>query len=123
MEWPQDLGEQATDILHARLRAKYHGARVITYRPFLLKIMAVSARRQAHSPSNSTYGSQYKEGITTLDINWDAKSIEEIDPTTVKYASLAIRALANSTNAFHRVVNDYGSERFIVTNIWGTAHA
>jgi hypothetical protein len=122
MKWPMDLGEPSPDILHARLRAKYYGARVITYRPFVLKILAVSAQ-QASSPSDGGYGNEYKKSINAPHINQDAKSIDDIDTTTIRYAREGILALAHSTEAFHKVVSDIGAERFIVTNVWGTAHA
>ncbi|KAG4430252.1 hypothetical protein IFR05_014263 [Cadophora sp. M221] len=39
MKWDATKGEPATNILEARLRAKYYGAEVITYRHFILKVL------------------------------------------------------------------------------------
>lgn len=84
----------AEDLLHARFRAKFWGANVITYRPYLENIM-----RQSHSGSRP-------EG-------------SPIDPSVIEYAKKGINALINSTEAFHNVKD----RRFIITNVFGTAHA
>jgi hypothetical protein len=49
MVWDIQNGEPASDILGARLRAKYYGAQVITYRPFVINILEMSS-----APSSST---------------------------------------------------------------------
>jgi hypothetical protein len=91
----------ASDMLEARLRAKFYGARVITYRNFVLKIL----QRSHESPSNVEFGTDAEIG------------------RIIQYAKQGIQALIKSTTAFHRVVRDTASDRLIVTNIWGTAHA
>lgn len=93
----------ARDILGARLRAKFYGARVITYREFVLKILQRSTdaknRRYAHSPET------------------------EIEPIILQYAEQCIKALIKSTSSFHGCIENIQTDRLIVTNIWGTAHA
>jgi hypothetical protein len=84
----------AEDLLHARFRAKFWGANVITYRPYIENIM-----RQSHSGSRP-------EG-------------SPIDPSMIEYAKRGINALINSTEAFHNVKD----RRFVITNVFGTAHA
>lgn len=79
------------DILAARLRAKFHGAEVITYRPFLKMVLN-------RSPEIG---------------------LEDISPKIMNYSRLCIRAMVDSTRAFHGM----GEGRLIVTNVWGTAHA
>lgn len=100
MTWDPDLGEPATDILHARLRAKFYGARVITYRPILTRILKATRPRPVGTSATK----------------------DQIDPAALEYAQKGLAALIHSTTAFHHVVNT-SSERLIVTNIWGTAHA
>ncbi len=93
----------ANDILAARLRAKYYGVEVITYRPFLKMVM--------NRPSRVT-----KRSDGTLDTSIPP---ENISPKILNYSKLCIKALENSTKAFHGMEGG----RLIVTNVWGTAHA
>lgn len=85
----------AKDILRARLQAKFYGAKVITYRRFVLKVFQYS-----DTPNATT----------------------EIEPEVVNYAEKCIHALIKSTTAFHGL-GDPGKKRLVVTNIWGTAMA
>ncbi|KAG7414887.1 hypothetical protein Forpi1262_v016788 [Fusarium oxysporum f. sp. raphani] len=96
----------ADDILAARLRAKYWGAQVITYRPFIRQILQFSHSIKTHascpnfpSVSSETHG--------------------DIDPQVVELAKKGIKALIESTRAFHGL----GDKRPIITNVFGTAHA
>jgi hypothetical protein len=122
MTWNIDAGDRSSSILHARLRAKYYGAKVITYRPFLLKIMEV--QRPARDPSKGAapIEKDFKLDVGAPSVNPAATCIEDIDPKAIEYARKAIMALAYSTSAFHDVV-DSGKQRLLVTNVWGTAHA
>jgi hypothetical protein len=106
MQWDMDKGEPATDILEARLRAKYYGAQVITYRHFILKILQGSVP----PPPNRSKDTFYVHAIAA-------------DEFTIKeYASKGLRALIHSTRAFHALGPPW-EKRLIVTNVWGTAHA
>jgi hypothetical protein len=93
----------SNDILAARLRAKYYGTEVITYRPFLKMIMNRTwhlNRLAEGSPDNSA-------------------PLENISPKILNYTKLCIKAMENSTRAFHGMEGG----RLIITNVWGTAHA
>jgi hypothetical protein len=92
----------ASDILGARLRAKYWGAQVITYRPFIKQILQFThdvRTQQGREPNSDDY--------------------DQINNRAVHYAELGIRALIESTRAFHNL----GNNRPIITNVFGTAHA
>jgi hypothetical protein len=120
MKWDEEKGEPARDILHARLRAKFYGAKVITYRPFVLKILANSAEKSPRP--GERVSNEFRIDVDVPAINANATSLEEIDPKAMEYAKKCIMALLHSTSAFHKV-GDPGTERLIVTNVWGTAHA
>ena len=105
LKWDEN-DRYADSILGARLRAKFYGARVITYRDFVLKILQRSFNAQ-QDPNNPT-------AVSSPDT--------EIDSIIVQYAEQGIKALVKSTSAFHGL-GDPGIKRLIVTNIWGTAHA
>jgi hypothetical protein len=138
MHWGED-DEPANDILRARFRAKYYGAKVITYRPFLEAFLEHSSTQKAkqRAAQNSAqespqlrkgqeefFGDQYKkEVIGVPTINPDARSLEDIFDLRIKeYASKGLTALIKSTTAFHGL-GDPTKQRLIVTNVWGTAHA
>jgi hypothetical protein len=114
LKW-DETSENAEDILGARLRAKFYGARVITYRHFVLKILE---RFSKDSKSQSQIPTDLMSGFNISASSADA----EVEPIVIQYAEECIKALIKSTKAFHGL-GDPGSERLIVTNIWGTAHA
>lgn len=110
----------ADDILAARLRAKYWGAQVITYRPFIRQILRWSDNIRNHPSSpNMQPVSEFRPGVTAPVIDPAAKSPKEIEPIIIEYAKRGIKALIESTRAFHGL----GPERPIITNVFGTAHA
>jgi hypothetical protein len=119
MVWDVDNGEMATDILGARLRAKYYGAQVITYRHFVIKILEMSS-----TPSTSTeqVSNEFRDGVEAPRVDRNATKIEDIDQKVLEYARNGLKALIHSTRAFHGV-GDPAIDRLIVTNVWGTAHA
>jgi hypothetical protein len=133
MKWEDD-DEPANDILRARLRAKYYGAKVITYRHALLRILEHSYTRNppkprlhpAQSTSDKTPEEWFEELMPGIDydmsIDKNATRMEDIHPRIHEYAKNCIKALIKSTTAFHGL-GDPGKQRLIVTNIWGTAHA
>ena len=108
-----DNDPPASEILVARMRAKYYGAQVITYRNFVLKIL-----EHSHATSSSSWVESglddFRNGIDVPNIN-----ASEIDQQALAYAKNGIQALVNSTRAFHGL----GEGRLFVTNPWGTAHA
>ena len=118
LQWNED-DPPARGILHARLRAKYYGAQVITYRPFVLKILRHSATTLSREPVTS----EYKEIIQDIpEVNTKAKTIDDINRKVNEYAKNCIYALIKSTEAFYGI-GDSRDTRLIVTNVWGTAHA
>jgi hypothetical protein len=105
----------AKDILTARLRAKYYGAQNITYRTFLLKILE-------NSGSGIQVSDNFRSDVEVPKIDVEAIQRGEIDSTTLHYARECMKALEKSTESFHGL-GEVDSQRLIVTNIWGTAHA
>ncbi|KAI1104510.1 hypothetical protein F4804DRAFT_188787 [Jackrogersella minutella] len=108
-QW-DDEDPPADNILGARLRAKYWGSQVILYRPFLRAILEREPwqySNQADSPDTQA----------PLDLEDPPPNV---DVRILKYAGLAINALVESTRAFHGIPS---SQRIIITNVFGTAHA
>jgi hypothetical protein len=120
MTWNVDAGDPANNILEARLRAKYYGAQVITYRHFIIEIM-----KRNFNPTSGKSALDSKEEMNTefgpgVDVPTVAVGPEEPIPEVVLHlARCGLKALIYSTTAFHGL----GEGRLIVTNIWGTAHA
>jgi hypothetical protein len=103
------------------LRAKYWGAQVITYRPFIRQILQFShsIKNHASSPNFPTVSSEFRQDVTAPVIHPKARTHNDIDPQVVELAKKGIKALIESTRAFHGL----GDKRPIITNIFGTAHA
>lgn len=116
----EDGDPPATNILGARLRAKYWGARYVVNRPFL--DFMIHFMPHIHT----------KAGLTLENVANDArgvprdkadihlfKAIEKMGNSAIVHASrLCIQAAIQSTVALDNV-----PDRLIVTNIHGTAHA
>lgn len=123
--WNEGDGH-ASDILEARLRAKYYGAQVITYRPFLLKILNHSAGEtpQSGEQYREQPSSEFKENICVPPIHENPARTDEVNPGVLAYAISCIKALEKSTTAFWGLNGGNPTTvRIIVTNVWGTAHA
>lgn len=108
----------ATDLLSARLRAKYWGALVITFRPFIRQIMHFHQQRTALNSPVPVSG-DFRSDVAVPVIGPEATTENDIDPKIIEYARKGIHALIQSTRAFHGL----GPQRFIITNVFGTAHA
>jgi hypothetical protein len=106
----------ATDLLTARLRAKFYGAQVITYRPYVQQILELSSPSTVLSDRSG--GAAYASEMSSF-VDVEAFVRTSQFHKYMQYAERGIRALINSTKAFHGL----GSGRLIVTNVWGTAHA
>jgi hypothetical protein len=103
----------ADDILSARLRAKYWGAKVITYRPFVRQILEFNFQKMSNeSPMPA---SDFRSGVVVPVIGPN----NDIPPQMIDYAVKGVGALIESTRAFHGLKE----KRYVVTNIFGTAHA
>ncbi|KAK1750565.1 hypothetical protein QBC47DRAFT_119169 [Echria macrotheca] len=104
----------ATDILAARLRAKYWGAQVITYRPFIRQILGHNHKKLSmRSPADFNADGSGQSGMQ--DVSMDTEITDDMVENAVK----GIRALIESTRAFHGLED----KRFVITNVFGTAHA
>ncbi|KXT04056.1 hypothetical protein AC578_4909 [Pseudocercospora eumusae] len=117
LAWDDD-DEPPSDILSARLRAKYWGARYVINRPFLdyaLHIMPhVRDGQTVESVARDGYGNPRDKADIHL-----FKAIEQLGEREVwQAAKRCIDAAMHSTVAFDNV-----PDRLIVTNIHGTAHA
>jgi hypothetical protein len=110
----------ANDILSARLRAKYWGAQVITYRPFIKQILQFSHDADRGPADREIAAPEFRPGVVAPSIHPDTKRAADIDRKLLDYAKTGIDALIESTRAFHGLPLD---ERPIITNIFGTAHA
>ncbi|CAJ2514323.1 Uu.00g024420.m01.CDS01 [Anthostomella pinea] len=112
-----DEDPPATDILSARLRAKYWGSQVILYRPLLKNML----NREPLPPSTCRIQSPPPDAWASLGFEIGSLNLpSNVDPRTINYARLAIQALVESTRAFHGMDR---TQRIIVTNVFGTAHA
>ncbi|KAG6122998.1 hypothetical protein E4U14_002370 [Claviceps sp. LM454 group G7] len=109
------------DLLTARLRAKYWGAQVITYRPFIRQILHwTDSMKNNNSTSPAGFAiSEFRQGVAAPVIDPSTRSPTEIPEAVKEYAKRGIKALIESTRALHNV----GPDRPIITNVFGTAHA
>ena len=109
----------ASNILAARLRAKYWGSQVILYRPFLDAML--HPQKSAHGlfvprPDGLLEDPQIDLSDDPVPSNMDRSTW----PRALRYARRGVRALVESTRAFHGLDP---TKRFIVTNHFTTAHA
>lgn len=110
----------ASDILSARLRAKYWGAQVITYRPFIKMILQASEGQKQRGPHpDATVATKPQQHGASPMVAPHGGEREEFSPKVVELARRGIRALIESTRAFHGLEE----KRPIITNVFGTAHA
>lgn len=108
----------ASDILSARLRAKYWGAQVLTYRPFLRQILQSSFLKN-HSATRRPPSSEFRAEVESPRVKPQAGNMQDLSPKILVYAKKAIHALIESTRAFHGL----GDKRPVITNVFCTAHA
>lgn len=107
------------DILAARIRAKFWGAQNITYRPFIRQILYFSYNRRNIMQSPQAITGDISNDGSVPHINPTARTVTDIHPSILEYAKNGINALIKSTEAFHNLED----KRFIITNVFGTAHA
>jgi hypothetical protein len=105
-----------TNILHARLRAKYWGARYLINRPFLDYILHIKPQRTLtvdEAASDSHRKSRCEAEFHLF------RAISEMSEEEIQTGyQTCIEAAVKSTIAFENVLG-----RLVVTNIHGTAHA
>jgi hypothetical protein len=116
----RDGDPPAKDILGARLRAKFYGAQVVTYRPFIKEILDRNYAAR-DSSGNVIPGTMANVGddFPSGHVFQAAKPASGFSDSTLKWAKLGIDALFYSTESFYAI----DKERLRVTNIFGTAHA
>jgi hypothetical protein len=133
LQW-DDTEPPSTDINEARMRAKYYGARYIIARPFLY-----IGVHKMDLPPLACEASQNGSPVTPMEIDQKAQNRQLMDLTKsqqrlIEVSKRCVDAAIQSTIAFDRVgINpdipwrmgdsNHIPERFIVTNIFGTAHA
>lgn len=121
MEWVAENFRFNTDdppadnILSARLRAKFYGAQVITYRPCIKMILELSFNLRREAAGSTGQMVQTLEEVPR-DI---VRKVEALGHEVWNHARKGVRALVQSTQAFHGL----GDKRPIITNVFGTAHA
>lgn len=105
------------DILAARLRAKYYGARYVTTRPFLdyaLHVMEEDDSKKLEEVTVDARGKRRRQELVLF------QAIQMMPQETIRHkVKICIDSAKKSTIALDSV-NDH---RLIVTNIMGTAHA
>ncbi|KAK7746512.1 hypothetical protein SLS53_002471 [Cytospora paraplurivora] len=108
----------AKDILSARIRAKFWGANVITYRPSVKEVLDFSYRRY-NDPAEPQMCIPGRTVTGWPGIPEDARTPSDIDPVLYDNARKGVDAIIKSTTAFHGLED----KRFVITNVFGTAHA
>lgn len=115
-KWNEDE-PPADDILSARLRAKYWGSQVIIYRVYIRAILEADEL----SPPVLSGRPPQPEDWAAMGIDVGNQMVPpNVDPRILNFARLGIHALIESTRAFHGLD---ASQRLIITNVFGTAHA
>ena len=116
-QWNDD-DPPATEILAARLRAKFYGAQYISCRPFLDYALHVMQDVGRYPLEQITVDSRKKPRTGELAL---FRAISRMDDSYIRdKARQCIRSAMNSTVALDNVAP---GQRLIVTNIMGTAHA
>jgi hypothetical protein len=112
-------GPPAKDILAARIRAKFWGANVITYRPSIKAVLEMGHKRSNTSSEDPERAIPSEDGGGWATGRSDARNPSVIDQVVFENAKKGIDAVIKSTMAFHSLED----RRFIITNVFGTAHA
>lgn len=117
LRWEDD-DPPPSDILHARLRAKYWGARYVITRPFLDYVMHVMPYVRSASDVERVAKDAHGEARDHTELRL-LEAIASMPQTEIWAAVVScIKAAMQSTVAFDGIPG-----RAIVTNIHGTAHA
>lgn len=117
LRW-NDSDPPSSDILAARLRAKYYGARYIINRPFLDYALHIMPGLRDEHPMEAVARDGYGNPRDKADVHL-FRAIENLGESIVwQAARRCVDAAMHSTIAFDGV-----PDRLIITNIHGTAHA
>ncbi|KAF5507236.1 putative transcriptional regulatory protein [Colletotrichum aenigma] len=116
----------AGTLMEARLHAKYWGAQVVIFQPFIKLVLDLSWKMQQRTDgatpnSDTTSGlGVFTQGDAAAYIGQGGiDNYKDVNDDVINFAEQGINALIKSTEAFHNVDHD----RLHVTNIFGTAHA
>ena len=109
LQWDEN-SPLATDILDARLRAKYYGAKYIIHRPLLYSALE-KPEISAHLVDSHLGKMPPPSSLATS---------ERPETEILEACRTCVDSAVASTLAFDGIAND---RRLIVTNIFGTAHA
>jgi hypothetical protein len=104
----------ASDFLSARIRAKFWGANVITYRPSIKTALDYN-----HFPKEWEQAIPHEDVGGWAKVRSDARRLSDVDQVVIDNAKKGIDAIIKSTMAFHGLED----KRFIITNVFGTALA
>ena len=122
------------EILAARLRAKYWGGQVILHRFFIKRILEANYNKREREQKKAAAAAalaEYRSRAESpphgfvmpeaydLDEVAKARDTEIYSLYSLRLATRGIQALIESTRAFHNLPE----KRFIITNVFGTAHA
>jgi hypothetical protein len=120
VSWSDD-DPPASDILAARLRGKYYGARYVCTRPYLdYALHAMPGLRKGKNLAELTKDANGRQRRTELAIF--AAITEHIKEEDIREkCRVCIESAMQSTIAFDGVTSN--PHRLVVTNIMGTAHA
>lgn len=146
----QDNQQLATDLLGARLRAKYHGGEYIILRPYIYNAlrwqrdsgfapqapfkladwMHQNAEKERDAKSKHSFeatsgpGGGFKDKLPDNEISLDAfQSNQQLANQFLWCCKRCIDAAMASTEVFDGVANPLKDQRLKVTNIHGTATA
>ncbi|TLD22217.1 hypothetical protein PspLS_07783 [Pyricularia sp. CBS 133598] len=108
-----DNDAPSPNLLQARLRAKYWKALVATFRPVIRAIVNMPYEM----PMYKVEEKENVGGEANLDDRIDA-SLYPLDPMMLEHARQAVKALVESTRAFHAIQD----ARLVIPDVFGTAH-
>ncbi|TEA11918.1 hypothetical protein C8034_v006943 [Colletotrichum sidae] len=117
--------DPATNIIDARLRAKYWGTQNIIYRLVIKMALDLSHQLKQKPPGASPEGDAagtagiFQSGDAASFIGHKVRTYDDLGDKINNFLRDGVRSLVKSTSAFHGI----DQQRLLVTNIFGTAHA
>ncbi|OAA60737.1 hypothetical protein ISF_05776 [Cordyceps fumosorosea ARSEF 2679] len=85
----------------------------------LLYWPSIRALTKHHCEREGQPSSEFRAEVEAPRIDPHAKNVQDLDPHILELAEKAIKALVESTRAFHGL----GDKRPVITSVFGTAHA
>lgn len=121
LQWKND-DDPPRDILNARLRAKYWGARYVINRPFLDYYLHINPYVRDGQTVEASAKDGYGHSRDKADVHVFNAIRLASDEQIFAASNQCIYAAMKSTLAFDGIMSGAG-DRLVVTNIHGTAHA